>query len=378
MTSKSSVLMVAGLASSLINFRGDLLAAMRAEGHSVTVAAPDLSSDAETASRLRALGVEIADVPFERGGLNPISDLRAFLTLIRLMRHVRPTHLFAYTVKPVVWGMLAARVAGIPCRYAMITGLGYAFTGKASGKRLLVQRVVQRLYKVALAGAAKVFFQNPDDQAVFRNLGLLREGGRSVIVNGSGVNVTRFAPEKMPEQPMRFLMIARLLGDKGLREYLAAASALKNRYPDAEFHLVGGTDSNPDAVPVEEVERCVQEGTISWHGATDDVRPFIAMSHVFVLPSYREGTPRAVLEAMAMGRPIVTTDAPGCRETVVHGDNGFLVTPRDVPSLVDGMERFLLNPDLVETMGKSARTVAVEKYDVQRVNRVMLKEMELA
>ena len=181
----------------------------------------------------------------------------------------------------------------------------------------------------------------------------------------------------MPDGPTRFLLIARLLGDKGIKEYVAAARMLRAERPDIEFHLIGGLDPNPDGISETEVQRWHDAGDIVWHGALNDVRPSIAAAHVYVLPSYREGTPRTVLEAMSMGRAIVTTDAPGCRETVQDGENGFLVPTQDVASLADAMRRFLNTPELMTTMGASARKVAVEKYDVRKVNDAMILAMKL-
>ena len=371
------ILVFAGLASSLANFRGHLIAAMVQRGHQVHAAAPGLTSDAPTHDWLRAQGVVCHDVPLSRAGLNPIADLQSLVALWRLMRAVQPDLFLGYTIKPVIWGTLAAWLARVPQRVVLITGLGYAFTGQASGKRALVQKVVRWLYTRALRHTSLVFFQNPDDRAEFQFRGLLPASIPTVIVNGSGVDTTAFAPAPLPAEPIRFLLIARLLGDKGIREYAAAAQQLHANYPQAEFHLVGPVDPNPDAISLHEVDVWQNTGPIRWHGALNDVRTAISAAHVYVLPSYREGTPRTVLEAMAMGRPVITTDAPGCRETVREGENGFLVPVKDVGALVQAMKRFLDNPALVQTMGEKARQIAVDKYDVHKVNAAMIAAMGL-
>ena len=266
----------------------------------------------------------------------------------------------------------------MPRRYALVTGLGYAFTVGGGAMRSAVRAILMSLYRIAFRRATKVFFQNPDDAALFRELGLLPPALPVVVVNGSGVDLRMFTPAPFPEGPQHFMLIARMLSAKGIREYVAAATRIRQVHPGARFHLVGGIDSNPDAIPADEVERWNAAGHVIWHGEVSDVRAYLAACHVYVLPSYREGTPRSVLEAMAMGRPIVTTDAPGCRETVIEGENGFLVPPGAVEPLITAMERFINDPGLIERMGRRSREIAESKFDVDKINAEMLREMELA
>ena len=228
---------------------------------------------------------------------------------------------------------------------------------------------------MSLKRAAKVFFQNQDDETLFRQLELLPSSIPSVVVNGSGVDLSVFEVAPISLSTIDFLLIGRLLGDKGVREYEQAARKIKVRYPQAIFRLVGWIDTNPDAIRQVELDDWVAAGTLEFVGKIEDVRPIIAASTVYVLPSYREGTPRTVLEAMAMGRPIITTDAPGCRETVIDGENGFLVPVKSVDALVDAMLKFIEDPMLAPRMGKRSREIAEEKYDVHKVNAVMLREM---
>lgn len=372
-----TILMLAGFAGSLRVFRGPLIRELAARGHKIHAAAPELTRDIETMAWLGEQGVICHDISLSRTGLNPFSDLLLLRALTELMRGIRPDVFIGYTIKPVIWGILAARIAGVPSRVALITGLGYAFTGVARGKRALIQKIARWLYAQALRRSTLVFFQNPDDLRDFRNFGLLHEDVPAVVVNGSGVDIAKFPFTPQPESAIQFLLIARLLGDKGIREYAAAAEKLNALYPETKFHLVGGHDTNPDAIQSAEIRAWCEAGHIVWHGVLADVRPAITAAHVYVLPSYREGTPRSVLEAMAMGRPIITTDAPGCRETVVDGVNGFLVPVRNVQALIEAMQRFLDEPTLVFSMGHRSREIAVEKYDVHKVNAVMLKEMDL-
>jgi glycosyltransferase involved in cell wall biosynthesis len=237
--------------------------------------------------------------------------------------------------------------------------------------------VLRQLYRASLRGVRAVFFQNPDDERVFRDLRLLRRDVRSVLVNGSGVDLQTFRPVPFPPM-ISFLMIARLLSLKGIHVYAKAAQIVRARHPGVPFRLVGWIDDTPDAIREEDLRSWVDHGTIEFLGKLDDVRPAIAAASVYVLPSYREGTPRTVLEAMAMGRPVVTTDAPGCRETVRHGCNGFLVPVGDSEALATALERFILSPGLITEMGQESRRMAVEKYDVHGVNKIMLNEMGLA
>ncbi|WP_221886554.1 glycosyltransferase family 4 protein [Vibrio cholerae] len=371
---KKRFLMVAGYPDSLLNFRGPLLKALLAAGLDVHVAAPDLPVNGEVRQRLEALGVRVHEVPLNRTGMNPVSDFGSLFCLWWLMWRLKPDFSLAYTIKPVIYGNIAAWLAGIPYRFALITGLGYAFQGEA-GQRSWLKRIVRSLYRFALAKVNKVFFQNPDDAALFYDLGILNSANRKIIVvNGSGIDVDRFTVAPFPETT-KFLLIARLLGDKGVREYVQAATKVRKQYPNAVFGLVGWIDENPDAIDGDELQSWIDSGVVKFYGRLADVKPAIADSSVYVLPSYREGTPRTVLEAMAMGRAVITTDAPGCRETVVHGKNGFLVPVKSSAELVAAMSHFIENPELVVAMGKESRLLAEEKYDVRKVNVHMLREM---
>ena len=369
-------LMIASLAESLINFRGPLIAALQARGLQVHVAAPDLPAGDAMRQQLQAQGVVVHSVALRRTGTNPVADLQTLYSLWWLMRRVRPDCVLGYTVKPVIYGSLAAWLAGVPRRFALVTGLGYAFQQQGQGSAL--QAVVQRLYSMALARVHTVFFQNPDDEALFRQRALVAPGAHTCVVNGSGVDVGAFTVAPLRPGPPCFLLIARLLGDKGVREYAQAARRVRALHPGVRCLLVGWIDTNPDAIAQHELDAWVQEGAIEFLGRLQDVRPAIAACSVYVLPSYREGTPRTVLEAMAMGRAVITTDAPGCRETVVQGDNGFLVPVQSVDALEQAMLQFVHDPALAARMGLRARQVAESKYDVHKVNAVMLQEMGIS
>ncbi len=368
------VLIIGGYAPSLLNFRGALIRHLCEQGHEVLACAPDPSPEIERG--LAQIGARCVAVPMNRTGLNPFADLRYLLRLVALMRTHRPDVVLSYTVKPLIWGSLAARIAGVPRRYALITGLGYAF-GRETAKQRLVGGVVGLLYRAAMSACQRVAFQNPDNQETFQKLKIV-SADKTVVVNGSGVDVAHYGFHRPLPERCTFLLIARLLKDKGILEYAEAARQIRKRYSNVRFLLVGAHDINPMALTADERDACVTRGGLEYLGEVADVRHAIRECSVYVLPSYAEGMPRTVLEAMSMGRAIVTTDAPGCRQTVVPGENGLLVPVRDASALSDAMCRFLEEPHLVEIMGKNSRALAERSYDVKLVNQQMLNMMGLA
>ncbi len=365
-------LLIASFPESIVSFRGALIRSLRSAGMRVHVAAPGLTPGSDVARQVAALGAQTVDIPLQRTGTNPIRDLTLLFCLIRLMRRIRPDIVLGYTAKPVVYGTLAAYFVGVPRRFVLITGLGYMFTGTGGS---LKQTVTRSLYALALKRVHKAFFQNHDDAELFATESILPEHVPSVVVDGSGVDIRAFSMQPLPAPPIRFLMIARLLANKGTREYIEAARRMRELHAAARFILIGWIDDNPDAISTSELQQWVDSGSIEYLGRVPDVRPAIRDCTVFVLPSYREGTPRTVLEAMAVGRPIITTDAPGCRETVQDGENGFTVSVKSVDELVGAMQRFVEDPELAGRMGLRSREIAVQRYDVNKINRVMLREM---
>lgn len=372
------IVIVGGVASSLTNFRGDLIQTLVTAGARVTAMSAEGSD--EEVSAIRALGAEFRSFPIERSRLNPRSDIGTCVALTKIFRELEPNIVLAYTIKPVVWSGVALRSSRTSLRevrfFALITGLGFAFEG-SSTKRNIIRALVSWLYRASLRRARSVVFQNPDNRAVFVDAKIVPEH-KTRIVNGSGVDLRRFAVAPLPEGNIKFLLIARLLGEKGVREFAEAASKVKQRHADVEFVLVGPNDPSPDGIPMELVEQWHADGIVRYCGSVTDVRPFIAECHVYVLPSYHEGVPRSVLEAMSMGRAILTTDVPGCRETVVAGENGWLVPKADVEALARSMEWFLANRQFLESMGQRSRQIAVERFDVDLVNAELLKIMGIS
>lgn len=387
-------LVIGGLPSRLVNFRGPLLRAMREKGYEVVAAAS--GRDADTEAKLREMGVAYHPFRMARAGMNPLDDLTTLVDLVRLIRRVKPDTVLNYTIKPVVYGGLAARMCGVKAIYSLVSGLGYAFMPGQSPKARLAGWVARRLYRLSLKHSRRVFFQNSDDARAFVDMKLVA-ARQVVLVDGSGVDFDRFPAASAPRIPgdpadggIRFLLIARLLKDKGICEYADAARKLRPQYPQAEFHLAGPFDPNPAALTSGQVESWKSENLIRFHGEQGDVRPFLGQCHVYVLPSYREGIPRTVLEAMATGRAIITTDAPGCRETVRKpiggqwiqvgklkiGANGILVPPRDGVALAEALEYSIRHPGTVVQMGAESRRYAEERFDARKVAAEMLEAMQ--
>ncbi len=372
------ILFVAANARSLIANRGDLILQLKQLGHDVHALIPDYDFLPE----VEDLGISYDLIQLSRTGVDPWSDFRSYRMLKRLIRCYNPDIVYSYSIKPVIYGSLAARACNVPMVAAMITGMGYLFTGETLRQRLL-RRVASMLYRRGLSAADRIFFQNPDDLALFRSLNIItgRDEHKIVRTNGSGINLERFPQSPAPappEAPLAFLMIARLLQDKGVREFVRAAEKLHSSYPEVRFQVVGPHDPTlPHALPAGEVEQWKRNGVVEFIGGVKDVRPYLKTCSVYVLPSYREGTPRSVLEAMATGRAVITTDTPGCRETVIEDDNGFLVPVRSADALASRMEAFIRSPDLIAAMGRNSRKLAEEKYDVRKVNSTIMEAMNV-
>ena len=368
------IAVIGGYAPSLINFRGPLLREMAALGHDVHAMAPPHLPD--VGPQLAAWGVNHHSYPLARRGLNPLADAATFFHLRNIVKRLRPDMVLSYTFKPVVYGSLAAHLAGTPAVYSLITGLGYAFTEASGLKRRVLFNLAKGMYRAGLRHTRGVIFQNPDDRSWFHRLGVVPDTARTIVVGGSGVDLDHFRQSPVPDRPS-FLCLSRLLRSKGVDVFAEAAMRVKARHPEAEFRLVGFMETGSDVVTPGEVDRWRAAG-VEVLDAVEDVRPLLSGAMVYVLPSHREGTPRSVLEALATGRPVITTDAPGCRETVTDGHNGFLVPVGDVDGVVRAIERFLAEPGLAAAMGQAGRRLAEEKYDVRLVNRAILEFMGAA
>lgn len=302
-----------------------------------------------------------------RSGTNPFSELAYIWRLGRIIVQERPDIVLGFTIKPNIYGSSLCRLLKVPA-VPNVTGLGTAFLGRSAFRRAIIF-----LYRAAFARARAVFFQNPDDEALFLRERIVRPG-QSRVLPGSGIDLSHFRATDLPAQP-RFLMIARLLGDKGVREYVGAARKLKEKLPSARFALLGEIDrENRTAVPERELEAWIREGVVDYLGSAPDVRPFISQSAAIVLPSYREGLPRTLLEGAAMGRPLIGTDVPGCRELVREAVTGFLCEARNTDSLAAAMERLAcLSHEERARLGAQARALAESDFDEALVSRAYLE-----
>lgn len=361
--------LIGNQAFSMLNFRGELIAALVANGVEVFAFAPSYNDDQR--QQMRSLGATPVDYRMQRNGINPIEDSLTFFSLVSALRPVNADVVLSYAIKPVIYGTLAAAAAGIPRRFALIEGLGHVFLNKPSLKSRLLKAVALKLYRMALTCADKTLFLNKEDQADFVALRLV-EPNKAKIVGAIGIDLFKWQSAPPVFDPVTFLFVGRLLREKGIVEFIEAARRLKQLHANVRFIVLGDIDTNPSSVSREDVARWVNEGLIEWPGHVD-VAPWLFKASVFVLPSYREGVPRSTQEAMASARAVITTDVPGCRETVVDGQNGFLVPARDVAALAEAMSRYVDKPELISLHGAQGRLMAEQKFDVHESNNRLIQ-----
>ena len=383
------LLLLGNQARAMANFWSVLIRRAVAAGHEVVCAVPHAlpSDDPVWEAKLSSLGVRLAHYPLDRKGLNPLRDLRTVLALRALFKAENPDRLFAYTIKPVTYGAVAAALAGTPerrRRTLMITGLGYAFEADSLPKRIL-RRVTSLLYRTAFSLSGTVYFQNMDDRKLFDAFSIIPDSITARMCRGTGVDTVHFAPAPLPElpdtptpeHPAIFLFVGRLLEAKGLRELCQAARLIKERGVPAVVRLLGPAESGLGSMPLEEILALRDEGVIEYLGETADVRPFIAGAHALVLPSWREGTPCSLMEGMSMGRAVVAADAPGSREVVRPGENGLMVPLRDAEALADALAQLAHDPQRLRAMGAAGRALALAEFDAETVAAGILTDMNL-
>lgn len=369
------VIIVGTLASSFYGFRADLICELCKKGHIVYAFTSEYSED--DLQKIENLGAIPVTYELNRGGLNPLSDILATYKLSQKIQEIKPDLVFSYFTKPVIFGTLAAKWAKVPKIIGMLEGLGYTFTDQPEGlssKTKLIRNIQVFLYRIALPYLDQLIFLNPDDP-----IDLLEKHNLHVksvnILGGIGLNLQSYPyrPISKPPIKLNFLFIGRLLKEKGIHDFIAAIKLVKKQYSDTTFTVLGAVDkSNLGALSEEEVSNLIQAGTIEYPGHVDNIQEWIVKSDVFVLPSYREGVPRSTQEAMAIGRAVITTDVPGCRETVIDGVNGFIVPRWNPEKLAEKMIYFIENPEKIQLMGEASHKIAIEKFDANKVNQKLI------
>lgn len=366
------LIIVTNSSSNLLSFRGELIKKLVKENFEVVVIIPNKDFSIELETKVLKLGAKISKIPLERTGINPFHDFLTFFALKNSFKKIKPDIVMSYTSKPIIYSGLAIGKDSKIKFFPTITGLGYGFTGKLNFKRKLINLILKKLYKLSLRFSTAVIFQNPDDELLFSNLNITKQK-KTYIVNGSGVDLKFYCPVELPSKPV-FLMLSRLVADKGIIEYCEAAREVRAKFPEAIFQLAGSFDPNPSGLNYNQLRPFIDSKDISFLGHISDVREVLKNCRYYVLPSYREGTPRSILEAMSVGRPIITTDAIGCKETVLNGINGLLVQIKDKKSLAAAMQKMLEFDDKkIEHMSAESIKLVREKYDVSKVNNNIFK-----
>lgn len=368
---KKRILLVASYDGSLIEFRGDFIKHLISSGFEVYAAAPSFTELYRL--KLEDIGAITLEFNLQRTGINPLKDFKSITELKSLIKKNQIDLVFPYTVKPVIYASIAANMCKVPV-ISLITGLGYTFSG-VSTKAKILQRFNEMLYRFSIRKNKIIVFQNKDDYQLLLDRKVISKHQKVDFVSGSGVNLTQFTfKEKNASDYVSFLLIARLIKEKGIALYMEAAKLLKAKYPKSEFHLIGSTETTPSAINEDDLNLLHKEGIIVFHGFQSNIMEHLHNNDVFVLPSYyREGLPRTNLEACACGNPIITTDSVGCRESVKEGENGFLIEPQNLEALVNAMEFFITNPDKIKDMGLNSRKYAEERFDVNIINNDLVK-----
>ena len=364
--------------ASFYGFRADLIKMLVSEGHIVYALTSEYTE--QCLDKIKALGAKPVTYELSRGGLNPFADISSYFQLKKILKELKPDIAFSYFAKPVIYGSMAAQSGKVPVIIGMLEGLGYTFTDQPEGqstKTKLVKSIQVMLYKLAFPSLNKMIFLNRDDQKDLMQVYDLKVP-EVHILGGIGLHLDQYPYSIAPSNPIKFLFIGRLLKEKGVFELIEAMRLVKTKYQQAQFTILGAIDSqNMGALKQEALDELIKEKLFEYPGYVTNVQDWITESSVFILPSYREGVPRSTQEAMAIGRPVITTDVPGCRETVVDGVNGFLVPKWNAEALADKMCYFIENPEQVNIMGVESYKIAQEKFDAEKVNSKLIEIMGL-
>ncbi|EKJ8217898.1 glycosyltransferase family 4 protein [Citrobacter sedlakii] len=366
------VLLIGNLSSTVILFREKVIKELISKGYKVyTLTMDDNPANFKIISEY---GAKPYSYRFSRSGLNPFSDVVNTYQLHLKIKKIKPDIVFNFFPKPVIFGTLAAKLAGVNKIYSLLEGLGFCYTESAdsiSFKRKVLKLIQSYLYKITLPFCTKVLFLNKDDYddlIIKNNINIKKHE----IIGGIGVNLTEFEYEVPNIKKIHFGMVSRLLIEKGVKEFVLAAKQVKEKYPEIEFSIAGAIDDNPGGITQEQISLWKKEGVVDFLGQISDVKSYLKKISIFVLPSYREGVPKSTQEAMAIGRPVITTDVPGCRETILDGVNGLMVPPYDAEALAEAMIFFIKEPQNIIVMGRESRIIAEQRFDeVKATNKLL-------
>ena len=369
------IIMIGTTAACFYGFRSELIKSLSSKN--IIVYAFTTDNDTLELEKISELGAIPISYQLNRGGLNPLADMLATYKLAQQIRQLKPDLVFSYFAKPVIFGTLAAKIAKVPKIIGMLEGLGYTFTDQPNGlspKTKLIKAIQVFLYKLALPKLDQLILLNHDDKTdlLINNDIEVKE---IYILGGIGLDLNQYKYSPATKDlPIQFLFIGRLLKEKGIHDFIAAAQIVKEKFPQTTFTVLGGIDeANLGALTQGELTQYIDQNVIDYPGHVENIAEWIKQSHVFVLPSYREGVPRSTQEAMAIGRPVITTDVPGCRDTVIDGVNGFLVPKWNPQALVEKMIYFIEHPEQVRMMGDQSHKIAIEKFDAKKVNQHLLE-----
>lgn len=377
---KMKIVIIGTVVSSFLGFRADLIKALLEKNCTIYAFTSEYTK--EELIKIESLGVIPITYELNRGGINAIADIKATYQLSKKIKEIAPDVVFSYFSKPVIFGTLAAKLAKVPRVIGMLEGLGYAFTEQPEGlskKAQLIKSIQVLLYKIALPQLDKIIFLNPDDPKDLLETYHIKVKQVDVL-GGIGLDLYEYNYQSIGtiDSPINFLFIGRMLKEKGIHDFISAAKIVKQSHPDMQFTVLGAIDPfNPGALQQSELDRLISLNIINYPGQVDDVQKWIAASHVFVLPSYREGVPRSTQEAMAIGRAVITTDVPGCRETVIDGVNGFLIEKWNPQALAEKMIYFIEHPEEIKKMGYESYKIAQEKFDADKVNKRLIDMLGL-
>lgn len=374
------IIIIGTVASSFLGFRADLIQALLEKSYTVYAFTSEYSQ--YELKKIELLGAIPITYELNRGGMNPLADAKSTYALSKKIKEIAPDLVFSYFSKPVIFGTLAAKIAKVPRVIGMLEGLGYAFTVQPEGlskKATLIKSIQIFLYKIALPQLDNIIFLNPDDPKDLLETYHIKVKQVDVL-GGIGLDLEEYSHRSIEsiDSSINFLFIGRMLKEKGIHDFIVAAKIVKQSYPNVQFTVLGAIDSsNPGSLQQSELDRLISLNIINYPGQVDNVQEWIANSHVFVLPSYREGVPRSTQEAMAMGRAVITTDVPGCRETVIDGVNGFLVEKWNPQALAEKMIYFIEYPEEIKKMGYESYKIAQEKFDIDKVNKRLIDMLGL-